>query len=79
MVLRHLPKGYNTKENYEKHIRAHRGLKYRCEYCGKAFSAQSQLKYHMSEHTGEYKFVCDKCDKGFNMKPVFQKHMEKHE
>ena len=69
-------KGYNQKDNYEKHIRAHRGLKYKCEYCGKDFAARSRLKYHMSEHTGEYKFVCDKCDEGFNLKPAFEKHME---
>ena len=72
-------KRYNQKENYEKHIRAHRGEKYRCENCGKGFSAQSKLKYHMSEHTGEYKFACVKCNKGFNLKPTFEKHVARHE
>ena len=71
-------KGYNQKENYQKHIRAHKGLKYRCKYCGKAFSSQPKLKCHMSEHTGKFRFMCDKCDKGFNVKQSFEKHSKRH-
>ena len=72
-------KDTNHGENYQKHVQVRKGSKYGCEYCNKAFSTQSSLKYDMLENTGEYKFVCDKCNKGFNLKLSFEKHTERHE
>ena len=57
-------KGFGQKVPYTSHMRSHEGLKYRCEYCGKSFTRQMKLKYHMSEHTGNYRFKCDHCSKG---------------
>ena len=54
------------KTMYNVHMRSHEGLKYRCEYCGESFTRQMKLKYHMSEHTGNYRLKCDFCGKGFN-------------
>ena len=53
-------------------MRAHMGLKYQCEYCGKAYSNPVQLKYRIFEHTGVYRFKCDDCGKGFNLEPEFK-------
>ena len=36
------------------------------------------LQYHLSIHTGQYRFKCDKCGQGFNSGAVFQKHTESH-
>ena len=32
----------------------------------KSFTQEIALKYHVSEHTGNYRFKCDHCGKGFN-------------
>ena len=72
-------KGFAQKEMYIVHKRLHEGLKYKCEYCGKSFTQQVRLKYHMSEHTGNYRFKCDFCGKGFNRLPLYEKHTAAHE
>ena len=71
-------KGFGQKVPYTSHMRSHKGLKYRCEYCGKSFTRQMKLKYHMSEHTGNYRFKCDHCSKGFNSLPQYEKHAFVH-
>ena len=63
-------KGFAQKEMYNVHMRSNEGLKYRCEYCGESFTRQMKLKYHMSEHTGNYRLKCDFCGKGFNSIPL---------
>ena len=54
------------------------GLKYRCEACGKGLVNPVMLKYHMSEHTGIYRFTYDVCKKGYNEQPQFEKHTKTH-
>ena len=71
-------KGFLIKRDYIEHKRAHQGLKYHCDHCSKPFSTQKGLTYHLSIHTGKYRFECNDCSKGFNKKPDFDKHVQSH-
>ena len=71
-------RGFNQMGHYREHVRGHEGLKYNCEYCSKQFVKKQTLRYHLSVHTGQYRFGCEKRKKGFNDKPVFEKHMATH-
>ena len=66
-LLWFVQKGICCQTHYEVHIRAHEGRGFPCEYCSKRFSSKQNLSYHMSEHTGQYRFSCAVCSKGFNI------------
>ena len=67
-------RGFVRKIHHTEHMRIHEGLRYHCEYCSKPFVSKQKYRYHLSNHTGQYRFKCDKCEKGFNEKTVFEKH-----
>ena len=67
-------KGYSNKYNYELHVRAREGRGYACDYCGKVFKTKHGKRYHISEHTDQYRFKCETCGKGFNEKSFYLKH-----
>ena len=56
----------------------HQGIRY-CEICTKSFTRRRDYQYHMSVHTGNYKFKCESCGEGFNVKSQFEKHLAKHD
>ena len=64
--------------NYKSHMQAHEGIRYHCQYCSKEFVAKKSLQYHLSQHTGQYRFTCEECGEGFNDKSKFQKHVKLH-
>ena len=49
-----------------------------CQECGKTFTSNTGLYYHMPLHTGKWKHTCDLCDKGFMESTKYRKHMEMH-
>ena len=54
---------------------------YVCNTCNKVFTAfttRQSHTYHLSIHTGQYRFTCQNCDKGFNRKDEFEKHLKLH-
>ena len=71
--------GFNESSHFKIHMRSHEGLKYNCSQCPKSFVSKQNLMFHMSEHTGEYKFSCDKCGKGYNVRATFEKHLSCHQ
>ena len=71
-------KGFNKIGNYKAHVRAHEGLRYHCEYCSEPYMDKQKLKYHMSVHTGQYKFKCNTCGKGFNVNSAYEAHVRSH-
>ena len=68
-------KGFLSATHYDAHMRSRQGLKYHCEYCSKAYVDKQKLTYHLSIHTGQYRFNCDKCGKGFNVKRQHDRHV----
>ena len=70
--------GFAQRKNYDRHVRRRTELRYHCEYCDKNFTDATELKYHVSEHTGNYRLKCTSCGKGFNLKSRFEKDVETH-
>ena len=69
-----------SKEGYDKHINAHRGIyKYTCETCNKGFACTNNLKEHLTGHTGVNYFTCKTCATSFRMYRQLQKHRAKCE
>ena len=60
-------------------MRTHEGLKYQCEHCSKTFISKKGFKYHLSVHTGKYRFVCEICNQGFNNQTKYEMHVKSHE
>ena len=60
------------------HMRKHEGLKYHCDYCAKPFMTKKAYQYHLSAHTGKYRFTCERCNKGFNQQREYLKHIDDH-
>ena len=71
-------KEFVDKTQYNEHMRKHEGLKYHCHYCGKPFSGRKAYYYHLSVHTGKYRFLCERCNKGFNGQHDFLKPVKSH-
>ena len=71
-------RGFIRSGHYKEHMRSHEGLKYNCEYCSKQFIYKQDLQYHLSTHTGNYRFLCEKCKTGFNKKSQFEKDLINH-
>ena len=46
----------------------------RCEVCGRAFAASSNLSEHRSLHTGARPYVCSNCNKAFRLSSSWRRH-----
>jgi uncharacterized Zn-finger protein len=51
---------------------------YKCDICGKEFSQNSNLQYHIRTHTGDKPYNCDVCGKAFSENCSLQRHIRKH-
>ena len=69
-----------TEAQIKNHImRVHTQLfKVQCTECGKGFTGECYLKYHMTVHTGEKKFKCTFCESRFRNKITLKKHENIH-
>ena len=71
-------RGFVDSSHYKDHMNEHEGIQYVCEFCNRSFKRKREHQYHLSVHTGEYRFKCEKCCKGFNMQSLLKKHVENH-
>ena len=71
-------KPFYSNTNFKEHTRVHEGLTYQCRYYYRTFTTRQSRTYHLSIHTGQYRFTCQNCDKGFNRKDEFEKHLKLH-
>ena len=70
--------GFVQTRDYEHHMRGHEGRGYPCKSCGKVLRSSQSLKYHLSEHTGQYLHSCVICQRGYNEKRKLLEHMKQH-
>ncbi|XP_071442202.1 zinc finger protein 431-like [Hetaerina americana] len=52
--------------------------RHRCQQCSRYFQNPSELRIHMSTHTGKSQLKCDICSKGFRYNGLLKRHMLKH-
>jgi KRAB domain-containing zinc finger protein len=51
---------------------------FRCDICGKAFTASGNMLNHRCIHTGEKPFRCERCGTGFSQRSHLVKHNRTH-
>ena len=68
----------HTKRGALDHSRMHTGQSYQCIVCFKRFGASSDLKKHITIHTGEKPWQCQVCQKLFRLKSTYTNHVRCH-
>ena len=74
---------FQTADQFTHHIKnIHKGhdKRYRsCEKCGRQFSSNKNLQYHMETNCGkEKRFKCNECNKDFYTKYTLKTHQLNH-
>ncbi|XP_063539203.1 zinc finger protein 501-like [Cydia strobilella] len=63
-----------------KHLRRHRGGRYRCEVCHKVFAEASTLNAHMVSHSlNQRPYQCNTCGRSFTQQSSMRKHAQTHD
>ncbi|EEB12777.1 zinc finger protein, putative [Pediculus humanus corporis] len=74
----HCKDSFRTECQLQAHIRNKHIKPYKCDNCWKAFSFESQLKLHVTTHTGEKPYKCDVCPKAYARKTALFNHVRVH-
>ncbi|KAJ0170012.1 hypothetical protein K1T71_014618 [Dendrolimus kikuchii] len=71
---------YTNRKSLREHNRKNhlQLLRYICSHCDKKFYLPSQLKDHMTSHTGERNFRCEYCGKSYPRLRALKVHMQSH-
>ncbi|KAK7944902.1 hypothetical protein WMY93_000630 [Mugilogobius chulae] len=68
----------NRACNGKRRIRLNFGDEFRCDQCGKTFTARKRLMSHQSVHTGAKPFSCKDCGKMFSRRDNCVRHEKSH-
>ena len=60
---------------YQRHIKSHKDKSYKCEECGKLFSAKNGLQAHQKTHLESKTFGCPHCSREFKGKKSLLEHI----
>ena len=65
----------STTELHQKHMKTERAdVRFKCSFCGKAFSGKQGLLNHENSHTGTKPFSCDQCKSKFTTQGELVRH-----
>ena len=69
-----------TGKNQEGRVEATKShnIRFKCDQCSASFTAKSNLKDHMRDHTGERPYMCHECGKSFKRKLNLKLHEVVH-
>ena len=71
-----LHQGVQSKANLTRHIKeAHRGVRYRCEQCGKQFTTKQNLNTHFNAVHLKIRHSCPHCSSSFSQKGHLATHI----
>lgn len=72
-------KQFKVLHNLNKHKHEHNIVKFSCNLCGKGFSTERSLSFHMNQHNGSITpFHCSTCKKQFKHSYDLEKHEKTH-
>jgi hypothetical protein len=66
-------------EEHRNHVWEHPLVPFPCPRCDKQFRSKARLKFHMSVHTQEKRFICEYCGKGFSNRQCLKNHQYTHD
>ena len=70
---------FNSKYEYNVHIKAHKVTNFTCKYCEKDLAHERSLKHHISAwHKSKGPINCDYCESEFTTQYEFQRHVQNH-
>ncbi|KAG8235917.1 hypothetical protein J437_LFUL015249 [Ladona fulva] len=70
-------KEFSSQSALRQHSEGH-SKKYLCNFCGKCFQNNDDLKGHLRSHSNKRKLWCDICQKSFDNKDSLNSHMDSH-
>ena len=66
------------KRSLNAHLLAHSSVKFTCEFCGRQFFQDCDLKKHLLLHSDENKQTCNYCGEVFLDKTPYERHLLTH-
>lgn len=68
-----------SEESLKAHLLTHTGTRpYKCKYCERVYTAESDLNEHLKTHIGDNIYNCSECAKTFKYKIELRQHCCEH-